>query len=171
MRLKPVSFRYRSDPSALQYGLIAEQVAKVMPTLAVYGKDGLPETVKYQDLPVLLLNELQQQRQQNARLHARVDRSAWCWGAEARDMLRVGATGAPPCPSRLERVAAPRCCSAQRGTAQAASADPRQGIPGEHVDNAGAAEGGVEGDEAGGLGGDLGDDRGLAAEGMGAERG
>jgi hypothetical protein len=62
MRLRPVTFRYRSNPSGLRYGLIAEQVAKVMPNLAVYDRNGLPETVKYQDLPVLLLNKVQQQQ-------------------------------------------------------------------------------------------------------------
>jgi hypothetical protein len=75
MKLRPVTFRYRSNPSAgLQYGLIAEQVAKVMPTLAVYGNDGRPEMVQYQDLPVLLLNELQKQRRRNDTLEARVVR-------------------------------------------------------------------------------------------------
>ena len=72
MHLKPVTFRYRSNPSSLEYGLIAEQVAKVMPNLAVYGKDGRPETVKYQDLPVLLLNEVQQQRQQIVKQQAQI---------------------------------------------------------------------------------------------------
>ena len=62
MRLRPVSFRYRTGPPELHYGLIAEQVAKVLPELAVYGEDGLPETVQYQELPVLLLGELQRQQ-------------------------------------------------------------------------------------------------------------
>jgi len=77
MKLRPVTFRYRADPSSLRYGLIAEQVAKVMPTLVVYGRDGRPETVKYQDLPLLLLNKVQQQqrslrgqRRQNESLRA-----------------------------------------------------------------------------------------------------
>ncbi len=51
------------------------------------------------------------------------------------------------------------------------SANPRQGVAGKHVDDAGAAEGGLEDDEARWVGGDLGDDCGLAAEGVGAERG
>ena len=71
MKLRPVTFRYRSNPSSLQYGLIAEQVAKVMPTLAVYTKDGRPETVSYQSLPVLLLNMVQQQQRQIRTLEAR----------------------------------------------------------------------------------------------------
>ncbi|MGZ5336453.1 MAG: tail fiber domain-containing protein [Solirubrobacterales bacterium] len=62
MELKPISFRYRSDPSSLQYGLIAEQVANVMPSLAIMDEQGRPESVRYQDLPVLLLNKVQQQQ-------------------------------------------------------------------------------------------------------------
>lgn len=69
MRLKPVSFRYRSDPSSLQYGLIAEQVANVMPRLAIMDEQGRPESVRYQDLPVLLLSKVQQQQRTLRRQH------------------------------------------------------------------------------------------------------
>jgi hypothetical protein len=62
MDLKPVSFRYREGPDELHYGLIAEQVEKVMPTLVAYGADGLPETVQYQELPPLLLAKVQDQQ-------------------------------------------------------------------------------------------------------------
>jgi hypothetical protein len=41
--------------------LIAEEVAKVYPELAVSGPDGKPETVAYHLLPAMLLNELQKQ--------------------------------------------------------------------------------------------------------------
>jgi hypothetical protein len=64
--LRPVVFRYReafangSKPE--QFGLIAEQVAEVFPELVVRNEDNLPETVKYHDLAVLLLNELQKER-------------------------------------------------------------------------------------------------------------
>lgn len=68
MKLKPVSFRYRSGPSELHYGLIAEQVAKVLPELAVYGPDGQPENVQYQELPALLLAKIQAQQRQIDRL-------------------------------------------------------------------------------------------------------
>jgi hypothetical protein len=63
MRLRPVTFRYR-QPFAdggkpVHYGLIAEEVASTMPSLAVFDEQGEPATVKYHDLPVLLLNEVQ----------------------------------------------------------------------------------------------------------------
>jgi len=55
-----VVFNYKKDASkAMQYGLIAEEVAVVAPRLAVYDEEGIPSTVKYHELPVLLLNELQ----------------------------------------------------------------------------------------------------------------
>lgn len=66
MRLRPVTFRYKKPTDEgkglLQYGLVAEEVAQVYPDLVVYGKDGQVETVQYQKLDVLLLNELQKQQ-------------------------------------------------------------------------------------------------------------
>ena len=62
MQLRPVTFRYKSDPSGIQqYGLIAEEVAKVYPDLVVNDRDGKPQTVAYQTLPAMLLNEVQKQ--------------------------------------------------------------------------------------------------------------
>ena len=40
-----------------QFGLIAEDVAEVNPDLIVRGKDGLPQTVRYDAVNVMLLNE------------------------------------------------------------------------------------------------------------------
>lgn len=57
MHLRPVTFNYKKS-KAMQYGLIAEDVALVMPRLAVMDSEGNPETVKYHELPQLLLNEL-----------------------------------------------------------------------------------------------------------------
>jgi hypothetical protein len=68
MRLQPVSFHYKSryvdGPNPLQYGLIAEQVAKVYPELVAYGRDGEAYTVRYQELPALLLAKIQEQQRQ-----------------------------------------------------------------------------------------------------------
>lgn len=79
MRLRPVSFHYKrryihgqSDP--VEYGLIAEDVASVMPNLVAYGHDGKPYTVRYQELPALLLAELQQQHNQIAHQQAEINR-------------------------------------------------------------------------------------------------
>jgi trimeric autotransporter adhesin len=52
----------------LDYGLIAEEVAEVYPELVVRDAAGAPDTVRYQLLPVLLLNELQRQAAEIAEL-------------------------------------------------------------------------------------------------------
>jgi hypothetical protein len=66
MRLRPVTFRYQkpfADGSQpIQYGLIAEEVAEVFPDLVARSADGQIETVKYQLLDPLLLNEVQRQQ-------------------------------------------------------------------------------------------------------------
>jgi hypothetical protein len=63
MKLRPVTFRYKDSaeqgPHALQYGLIAEEVAKVYPDLVQYDKAGKPFTIYYHLLTPMLLNELQ----------------------------------------------------------------------------------------------------------------
>jgi len=60
LNLRPVTFSYIADPTnAVCTGLIAEEVAKLMPALIVYDSAGEIETVKYHELPALLLNELQ----------------------------------------------------------------------------------------------------------------
>jgi hypothetical protein len=70
MQLRPVTFRYKeadADGSKpLQYGLIAEEVEQAMPGLVIYNKDGTPESVAYQVLPSLLLNEYQKQNRELA---------------------------------------------------------------------------------------------------------
>jgi hypothetical protein len=77
MALEPVSFHYkrryvRGQPNPLQFGLIAEDVARVYPNLVVDGRDGRPHAVAYQELPVLLLAQLQRQQRQIGKLRAAV---------------------------------------------------------------------------------------------------
>jgi Chaperone of endosialidase len=76
MRLRPVSFHYKraaeDGRKPLNYGLIAEEVAKVYPELVVYGDHGEIESVQYHQLPALLLNELQKQHQTIQRLEERI---------------------------------------------------------------------------------------------------
>jgi len=67
MRLRPITFRYKkafADGSKpIQYGLIAEEVDEVYPDLVAHSADGQIETVKYQVLDSMLLNEVQKQNQ------------------------------------------------------------------------------------------------------------
>jgi len=63
--LRPVSFRYKAQPDGpVHFGLIAEEVAEVMPELVVHGQDGQIETVAYHELAPMLLNEIQKQRRE-----------------------------------------------------------------------------------------------------------
>jgi hypothetical protein len=68
IRLRPVTFRYHkpfADGSKpIQYGLIAEEVAEVYPDLVAHSADGQIETVKYQVLDSMLLNEVQRQHRE-----------------------------------------------------------------------------------------------------------
>jgi Chaperone of endosialidase len=69
LKLRPVTFRYKQDPTGeRQYGLIAEEVAQVYPELVSYGPDGKIQSVHYQELIPMLLNELQQQASEIAQL-------------------------------------------------------------------------------------------------------
>jgi hypothetical protein len=65
LKLRPVSFRYKKalddGSKPLQYGLLAEEVAEVYPDLVARSTDGQIETVRYQLLDPMLLNELQKQ--------------------------------------------------------------------------------------------------------------
>src|SRR5256885_11510549 len=66
MKLRPVTFFYKSDRNpkgrTLQYGLVAEEVARVAPGLVAQSADGKIETVYYQFLAPMLLNEYQKQQ-------------------------------------------------------------------------------------------------------------
>jgi hypothetical protein len=60
LALRPVSFRYKKelDPNGVsQYGLVAEEVAKVNPDLVVPDEEGKPFSVRYEEVNAMLLNE------------------------------------------------------------------------------------------------------------------
>ncbi len=60
LALEPVTFRYKHelDPDDIrQFGLVAEQVAKVSPDLVVRDDDGKVNTVRYEAVNAMLLNE------------------------------------------------------------------------------------------------------------------
>jgi hypothetical protein len=64
--LRPVTFYYRPElvkgEQTLQYGLIAEEVAKVYPELVQYAPNGQVQAVRYNLLSTMLLNEMQKQQ-------------------------------------------------------------------------------------------------------------
>jgi hypothetical protein len=83
-QLRPVTFRYKQDPQReRQYGLIAEQVAKVYPELVVRGDKGEIESVQYRELIV------------NAELPRKKMLRNSCWLPRGRT-LQPGAQEAQP---------------------------------------------------------------------------
>lgn len=84
-KLRPVTFHYKPEyadgPRLLQYGLIAEEVAQVYPGLVQYNENGEANTVYYQFLAPMLLNEFQKQQRmldtlkaENSDLRERLER-------------------------------------------------------------------------------------------------
>jgi hypothetical protein len=58
LALKPVTFHYKSGKTDTpQFGLIAEEVAEVNPDLITRDQNGNPETVRYDAVNAMLLNE------------------------------------------------------------------------------------------------------------------
>ena len=64
MDLRPVTFTYNHDSNnKTHYGLIAEEVETVYPELVVQDSSGNIYSVRYHELPAMLLNELQKNRE------------------------------------------------------------------------------------------------------------
>jgi hypothetical protein len=65
--LRPVTFHFKTEPTGtLQYGLIAEEVAKVYPDLVVHDAEGRIDGVRYDELAPILLKQVQMQMAQLA---------------------------------------------------------------------------------------------------------
>jgi hypothetical protein len=113
MQLRPVSFHFKSEPEGgVQYGLIADEVAKVYPELVIRDEAGSVKGVRYEELTPILLKQAQQQgsrlRQQEARLEQQGRQLQSLQARLARLMQRnqsreVGQdAGSPGAPGRLE---------------------------------------------------------------------
>jgi hypothetical protein len=76
MQLRPVTYRYKqayTDGSKpIDYGLIAEEVEEVYPDLVAHLANGEVETVQYQKINAMLLNEVQKQHREIELLRARL---------------------------------------------------------------------------------------------------
>jgi Chaperone of endosialidase len=77
MRLRPVAFHYKpqyDDGSRLlQYGLVAEEVAKVYPELVQTDRSGQPLAVRTHFINAMMLNEVQRQHRTIAAQQERID--------------------------------------------------------------------------------------------------
>jgi hypothetical protein len=73
LALQPVTFRYKKelDPDGIpQFGLVAEQVEKVNPDLVVRDEQGKVNTVRYEAVNAMLLNEFLKEHEKVRRLEA-----------------------------------------------------------------------------------------------------
>lgn len=71
--LRPVKFQYKTDHDELdRYGLIAEEVNEVLPEMVIYNEEGDCETVRYNDILPLVLNELIALNKRIAKLEKRL---------------------------------------------------------------------------------------------------
>jgi hypothetical protein len=73
LALRPVTFHYKTDTKGTpQFGLIAEEVAKVNPALVLPDKEGKPYTVRYDVVNAMLLNEFLKEHKKTEKLEATV---------------------------------------------------------------------------------------------------
>ncbi len=76
-KLKPVSFRYNKEYDATQtlaFGLIAEEVAEVYPDLVGRNPEGQPESVRYEQINAMVLNEFLKEHQTVQALKSTVEK-------------------------------------------------------------------------------------------------
>ena len=75
LSLRPVTFHYKTDSKGTpQFGLIAEEVAKVNPALVLPDKEGKPYTVRYDAVNAMLLNEFLKEHRKNEEQEATIAR-------------------------------------------------------------------------------------------------
>jgi len=73
--LRPVSFRYKKEVDstrALYFGLIAEEMAKIDPDLVTSDRHGKPQTVRYDQVNAMLLNEFLKEHRKNEKQEATI---------------------------------------------------------------------------------------------------
>ena len=76
LTVQPVTFRYKKglDPKRKrQFGLVAEEVEKVNPDLAVRDNEGKPYSVRYEAVNAMLLNEFLKEHRKVERLEKQVE--------------------------------------------------------------------------------------------------
>ncbi|MGE5209449.1 MAG: tail fiber domain-containing protein [Alphaproteobacteria bacterium] len=74
LALKPVTFYYKRDAKNTPcFGLIAEEVESVSPSLVVHDKNGRPYTVRYDQVNAMLLNEFLKEHRKVRELQAALE--------------------------------------------------------------------------------------------------
>jgi hypothetical protein len=114
MQLRPVSFHYRPEfddgSHLLQYGLVAEEVARVYPDLVQTDREGRPIAVRTHFINAMMLNEVQRQHHTIAAQQARIDQQQAAieeLQRQVRALLQQREAG----PARTAEPAAPAAAS------------------------------------------------------------
>ena len=92
--LEPVTFRYKPelDPDEiLQFGLVAEEVAKVDPELVERDQTGKPYSVRYEAVNAMLLNEFLKEHRRNDAQQKEIDALTALVKEQAAQIQRVTA--------------------------------------------------------------------------------
>jgi hypothetical protein len=103
LALRPMIFRYKKDidpTRSRSFGLIAEQVADVDPDLVTPDRNGKPETVRYEAVNAMLLNEFLKEHRKVEELEATVAGLAATVKEQAAQIQKVSAQLAAASPSR-----------------------------------------------------------------------
>ena len=104
--LKPVSFRYHTQYDQTQtiaFGLIAEEVAEVNPDLVGRNAEGQPESVRYEQINAMLLNEFLQEHRRGEEQDCKIQEQETTI-AELRSELRSLAAMVNDQASELRKV-------------------------------------------------------------------
>ena len=98
-----MTFRYKKDidpTRSRSFGLIAEEVADVDPDLVTPDRNGKPETVRYEAVNAMLLNEFLKEHRKVEELEATVAGLAATVKEQAAQIQKVSAQLAAASPSR-----------------------------------------------------------------------
>ena len=106
LALRPVTFRYKKDidPDRVpQFGLVAEEVAKVNPDLVARDAKGEVYTVRYEAVNAMLLNEFLKEHSTMEELKSKVARQEATIAQQQKDLQATAAQQ-----QKRERATAPR---------------------------------------------------------------
>jgi len=95
LALKPVTFRYKHelDPAGIpQFGLVAEQVEKVNPVLVARDGQGKVNTVRYEAVNAMLLNEFLKEHRKVQELEAAIAQQQKDFARQQKEVKALAAS-------------------------------------------------------------------------------
>ena len=106
LSFNPVAFHYKSDKAGTpQFGLIAEEVAKVNPDLIVRDAEGKPYSVRYKAVNAMLLNEFLKEHRKVQEQEATIAQLKKDFGATIAQLTNATRTSAGSANPKSERTA------------------------------------------------------------------